>query len=115
MNVLKVTNTRGDVNYYPANKQNIDFHEGWKRNLSQHKRDLYKIEKLELTDEEAAELGFAEAISKVNPTKARGGAKDNANVIELLVQQNKMLMDRLEKLEEKNSPSEKPKKEKANG
>jgi len=113
MKLLKITNTKGDVNHYPYNKVNLDFHKTWKSNLSQHKQAIYKVEEIELTDEEAAELGFAEAIAKLSPAKTRNTNKENTNVIELLMQQNKMLMDRLEKLESKEEV--KPKKEKANG
>lgn len=113
MKLLKITNTKGDVNYYPHNKVNLDFHKTWKSNLTSHKQSLYKIEEVDLSNEEAAELGFAEAVATINPTKSRGTNKENSNVIELLIQQNKMLMDRLEKLEGKEEV--KPKKEKANG
>ena len=113
MKLLKITNTKGDVNYYPHNKVNLDFHKTWKSNLTSHKQSLYKIEEVDLSNEEAAELGFAEAVAAINPTKSRGTNKENSNVIELLIQQNKMLMDRLEKLE--GEKEVKPKKETANG
>ena len=113
MKLLKITNTKGDVNYYPHNRVNLDFHKTWKSNLTSHKQSLYKIEEVDLSNEEAAELGFAEAVAAINPTKSRGTNKENSNVIELLIQQNKMLMDRLEKLE--GEKEVKPKKEKANG
>lgn len=105
---IKVTTTRGIENYIPFNKVNLDLHEKFKSNLSNEKKEKYKIEVIELTIEEAANLGFAEAYQIINPPKGKSEPKENTTMIELLMKQNQDLAERLAKMEEKN---DKPKKE----
>lgn len=111
--LLKITLPKGDVNYIPNNSINREFHNERKRNVIREKQEKYLIEEVELSVEEAAAIGVAEAIQILNPPKAKKSTQlDNTNTtIELLLQQNKMLMARLEALEGSSS-EEKPTKKK---
>ena len=40
--LLKITNVRNEVNYFPLNRTNKQFHETYKRSLSNEKREKYK-------------------------------------------------------------------------
>ncbi len=112
---IKVTNTRGVVNYIPHNKTNIDLHEKFKSNLSSEKKEKYKIEVVNLTIEEASILGFAEAYQILNPPKNKVAPKESTSMIELLMKQNQDLAERLAKMEakkEEEETEEEPKKKK---
>ena len=105
---IKVTTTRGVENYIPYNKVNLELHEKFKSNLSNEKKDKYKVEIIDLTIDEASNLGFAEAYQILNPPQSKLAPKENTSMIELLMKQNQELAERLAKMEEKN---DKPKKE----
>jgi hypothetical protein len=103
---IKVTTTRGVENYLPYNKVNLDLHEKFKSNLSNEKKEKYKIEVIELTIEEAANLGFAEAYQIINPPKGKSEPKENTTIIELLMKQNQDLAERLAKIEQRKEVEE---------
>ena len=105
LKVLKITKHLGskkeNISYIPLNKVNTDFHNEVKRSLSDEKREKYLIEEVTLSVEEAAELGFSEAIQTLNPHKASKTKKETGSINELLMKQNQDLMERLAVLESK--------------
>ena len=107
-NALKITNAKGVTQYIPNNPINRDLHTTFRSNLNQEKKEKYKIEEVNLSLEEASELGFAEAHQLLNPPKNKLAPKENTSMIELLMKQNQELAERLAKMEEKSS---KPKKD----
>ena len=94
--LLKITNVRGEVNYFPLNRTNKQFHETYKRSLNSEKREKYKVEEVELTTEEAAALGIAEAHAILYPPTRKGQPNAaNTNIMEMLIAQNAKLMEML--------------------
>lgn len=94
---LKVTNYDGVVNYMPFNKINLDFHKGRKaRILDKSKREKYLVEEVNLTIDEAVELGISEAIQVKYPPAKRKQQTDNSDVVAMLLAQNAKLMGMLE-------------------
>ena len=103
--LLKITNVRNEVNYFPLNRTNKQFHETYKRSLSNEKREKYKVEEVELTTEQAAELGVAEAHSILYPPTRKGQPNAaNTNIMEMLIAQNAKLMEMLESKNETTKP-----------
>ena len=103
--LLKITNVRNEVNYFPLNRTNKQFHETYKRSLSNEKREKYKVEEVELTTEQAAELGVAEAHSILYPPTRKGQPNAaNTNIMEMLIAQNAKLMEMLESKNETIKP-----------
>jgi hypothetical protein len=107
---LKITNSHGIVNYVPNNKTNFNHHEAHKRALSKEKRDKYLIEEVELSVEQAAEIGIAEAYNILNPPAkkaaqqaAQQAAGNNDSIIKMLMEQNQLLMERLAVIESKST------------
>jgi antitoxin component HigA of HigAB toxin-antitoxin module len=103
---LKITNSHGIVNYIPNNKTNFNHHETHKRALSKEKRDKYLIEEVELSVEQAAEIGIAEAYNILNPPAkkaAQQAAGNNDSIIKMLMEQNQLLMERLAVIESKST------------
>jgi len=111
LKVLKITKHSGtkkeNISYVPFNKVNVNFHNEHKSALSEEKREKYLIDEVTFSVQEAAELGFSEAIQFLNPPKASNTKKETSNINELLMNQNQSLMERLAVLESK---QEKPKK-----
>ena len=94
--LLKITNVRGEVNYFPLNRTNKQFHETYKRSLNSEKREKYKVEEVELTTEEAAALGIAEAHAILYPPTRKGQPNATSNnIMEMLIAQNAKLMEML--------------------
>jgi hypothetical protein len=103
--LLKITNVRNEVNYFPLNRTNKQFHETYNRSLSNEKREKYKVEEVELTTEQAAELGVAEAHSILYPPTRKGQPNAaNTNIMEMLIAQNAKLMEMLEAKNETTKP-----------
>ena len=103
--LLKITNVRGEVNYFPLNRTNKQFHETYKRSLNSEKREKYKVEEVELTTEEAAALGIGEAHAILYPPTRKGQPNAaNNNIMEMLIAQNAKLMEMLEAKNETPKP-----------
>jgi len=80
---------RNDVNYFPLNRTNKQIHETYKRSLLYEKRDKYKVEEVNLTVEEAAAVGVAEAYQILNPPKNKKQIANSQNdMMAQLLQQN---------------------------
>jgi hypothetical protein len=111
LKVLKITKHSGtkkeNISYVPFNKVNVNFHKEFKSSLSEEKREKYLVEEVVLSVEEAAELGFSEAIQVLNPHKASNTKKETSNINELLMKQNQELMERLAVLESKTETKKK--------
>jgi hypothetical protein len=106
---LKITDTKGVVNYVPLNKTNENFYSEHKKKLSAEKREKFKIEEVELSLHEAAELGIYEAYEILNPPKKKGQVSQQSNdVMAMLMSQNQALMERLAVLESKETPKKEP-------
>jgi hypothetical protein len=99
---LKITDTKGIVNYVPLNKTNREFYSEHKKKLSNEKREKFLIEEVELSLHDAAELGIYEAYEILNPPKKKGAVSQQSNdVMAMLMSQNQALMERLAVLESK--------------
>jgi hypothetical protein len=98
---LKITDTRGNVNYVPLNKQNEKFYTEHKSKLTSEKREKFKIEEVELSLQEASDMGIYEAYEILHPPKKKGQNND-LSVVDLLMKQNQTLMERLAVLEKGN-------------
>lgn len=96
--LLKITDYKGVVNHIPNNRSNRAFHEEKKQALNKDKREKYTIETVELSCEEAAKLGVAEAYEALHPPKKKG--QQNNDLMATLIEQNKMLMQLLAKSQE---------------
>jgi hypothetical protein len=111
LKVLKITKHSGtkkeNINYIPLNKVNVEFHKEFKRSLNEEKREKYLIEEVVLSVEEAAELGFSEAIQFLNPPTKSNTKKESNSINELLMKQNQELMERLAVLESKQEKTKK--------
>ena len=111
LKVLKITKHLGtkkeNISYVPLNKINLQFHNEFKRSLSEEKREKYLVDEVTLSVEEAAELGFSEAIQVLNPHKASQTKKETGNINEMLMKQNQQLMERLAVLESKTETKKK--------
>lgn len=83
---LKITKPNGVEQYIPNNPTNKNHHEQKKRYCSREKQAKYLIEDVELTLQEAAELGFSEAIMKLNPSKKSEAQQTNETLAALLKQ-----------------------------
>jgi len=102
--LLKITNAHGVENYIPDNRQNRNHHETYKKALSKEKREKYLIETVELTTEQAADLGVAEAYYILHPPIKKGAQQVVSNsdaIVKMLMEQNQTLMERLAVLESK--------------
>ncbi len=100
MKLIKVTEVKGSVNFYPHNRQNLQFYTNKKESLSKEKKEKYQVEEVELTEDEAKELGFFEGVQtiqkKVTTTDLMQQmmeqnaqmAKQNAQLIALLSEKN---------------------------
>jgi hypothetical protein len=100
---LKITGTKGEINYVPFNQQNVKFYTEHKAKLTPEKREKFKIEEVELSLEEAAEMGIYEAYEILHPPKKKGQSNE-LSVVDLLMKQNQTLMERLAVLEKGNEP-----------
>jgi hypothetical protein len=67
--LLKVTNHNGVVNYKPVNSATLSYEKQHQVSLSKEKRAKYDYKIVELTVEEAAELGVSEAYALLHPAK----------------------------------------------
>jgi hypothetical protein len=102
---LKITDTKGVVNFVPLNKTNINFYTEHKKKLSNEKREKFLIEEVELSLHEAAEIGIYEAYEILNPPKKKGEPSQQSNdLMAMLMSQNQALMERLAVLESKETP-----------
>ncbi len=91
MLVLKVTRPSGHVNYHPNNPINKKFHAEKRKLVSREKQDKYLIEDVTLSLEEAAALGFDEAMMTLNPPKAKQRV-ETSEMFAMLMQQNQELI-----------------------
>jgi hypothetical protein len=62
--LLKITRPNGVTDYVPDNKANLDFHKSKKSFCTREKQARYLIERVTLTEQEAAELGFVKPSNK---------------------------------------------------
>ncbi len=91
---LKVTNHKGVTNYQPLNAINKAWHEKQRRLLDREKREKYIIEEVELTAQEAAEIGVSEAIQFLNPPKQKTNQSAGTDaLVALLAEQMKRNSD----------------------
>lgn len=86
LKVLKVTLPRGTTQFIPFNTANLTHHQQKKRFCSREKQEKYLIEEVTLSWEEAAELGFSEAIQKLSPPKKTEAQQTNETLAALLKQ-----------------------------
>jgi len=96
--LLKITHYSGVTNYIPNNNANRIFHEEKKRALNKDKREKYLIETVELSCEEAAKIGWAEAHQVLHPPTKK--SQQGNDLMAVLVEQNKMLMQLLSEKQE---------------
>ena len=62
--LLKITRPNGVTDYVPDNKANFDFHKSRKSFCSREKQARYLIERVTLTEQEAAAIGFIKPSNK---------------------------------------------------
>jgi hypothetical protein len=86
LKVLKITKPSGVEQYVPLNPTNKNHHEQKKRYCSREKQAKYLIEEVLLSWQDAAELGFSEAINKLNPPKKTEAQQTNDTLAALLKQ-----------------------------
>lgn len=98
--LLLITDARGNEKHVPLNKTNKDFYTAYKSTLSKDKREKYKIEEVEMTAEEAAAIGVAEAHAELYPVQRKGQVSQQSNdIVAMLLKQNQELAERLAVIE----------------
>jgi len=104
--LLKITDTNGVSKHVPFNRANKEHFEAHRRALSRDKQSKYLIEEVELSIDEAAEIGIAEAHNKKYPPVRKGQQPQaNTDIIAMLMKQNQDLAERLALLESSKKPS----------
>lgn len=99
---LKITDAKGNEKTIPATNGNKKFYEEHRNSLTREKKEKYKIEEIEFTIEEAAELGIYEAYEKLNPPTKKGAVSQQSNdIVAMLMKQNQDLAERLAIMESK--------------
>ena len=109
MKLLKITRVDGTVDFVPNNQMTRNLHNDYRSALSKEKQLKYKIELVDLTIQEASDLGVLEAYAKLNPTKKKNTQSSNETLQQLLaatLETNRLMAARLEALE---TPTEKTK------
>lgn len=84
---LKITQPNGSVKYVPLNpmtKQHYTEHSKW---ISPAKREKYKVEEVELSLDEAVEIGISEAIQVKFPPKKKSNTNSSDALVALLAEQ----------------------------
>lgn len=100
--LLLITDARGNKKHVPSNPSNKSFYNAYKSTLSKDKREKYTIEEVELTVDEAAEIGVAEAHAEKYPVVRKGQQSQQSNdIVAMLLKQNQELAERLAVIEAK--------------
>jgi hypothetical protein len=97
--LLLITDTRGIQKHVPFNKANKDYYTAYKSTLTKDKREKYLIEEVDLSIEEAAAIGIAEAYSELYPVQRKQQSNQSNDIVAMLLKQNQELAERLAVIE----------------
>lgn len=97
--LLLITDARGNTKHVPHNPSNKQFYEAYRSTLSKDKREKFKIETVELTVDEAAAIGVAEAYAEKYPVQSKNQPQQSNDIVAMLMKQNQELAERLAVIE----------------